>query len=170
MEAQLKELKYVARLQPAAATVSDIEDFQRHIPFPLSSTFAVYCRTQNGGVPSSKNNQFIPRKHHAPYWKMARQRFINEAGEFDVNQLYGLTSEERHSLFHWSENAKRVWRLPEIYWVVASDITGAKLVSELTTDNDAVYFWEPYIEPHLFQVTDSLLEFYNSLEQEVVEE
>ncbi|QIF03784.1 SMI1/KNR4 family protein [Roseimicrobium sp. ORNL1] len=170
MNTDIKKIEYVARLQPAPASDSEIEGFQRNIPFPLSPTFVTYCLTQNGGIPLEKNNLFIPSKRHAQYWNMCGRRFINSAGQFDVNCLYGLTVDERCSILRWTENARRVRRLPDLFWVVASDGVGLEAVSQLTTGNDAVYLWEPNIEPHLFQMTDSLLEFYNSLEPETFEE
>ena len=170
MDTVLKKIECAAGLCPSPASELDIESFQQNIPFPLSPTFVTYCLTQNGGFPLSQNNLFVPPKHHTQYWKMCRRRFINPAGEFDVNCLYGLTEDERFSTLFWTENARRVWRLPDLFWVVASDGIGLRAVSQLTTGNDAVYLWEPNIEPHLFQMTDSLLQFYNSLEPEPVGE
>lgn len=138
-------------------------EFEERFAGALSSTYRRFCAVHGGGFPSEENSYLIPHARHTQYWDYCQERLTDPGGQMDVICLYGITGEEGLDLRKETANTRRVWHLPEEFWVVASDGVGMNLVSRLKEGADEVYLWEPHVDPKLFQISVSLLDFYNSL-------
>jgi hypothetical protein len=160
----MKKLSYLNGTECEPVTEIEVASFKEAIGLDrLSETFVSYCRSQNGGVPAPSCEYFVPDSSKIEYWNLCQQRFINPAGEIDVNILLGITSDKDFSILHWTSNARRIWGLAGDYFCVAYDGIGSKIVSRLVEGADQVYFWEPHVEPHFFLIADSLADFYDGL-------
>lgn len=156
-------LQYRINCIPAAE--EQVNEFKGHYPGSVfSPTFLAYCRNENGGVPARCNECFKPHRKHHSYWHFCRGRVINLGGDISIYDLLGINpSNSRFDLNHWAKNAHEVWKLDPSFFVIAYDGIGSKIVSKLLADDDQVYFWEPFVEPHFFLIADNLAEFYQGL-------
>lgn len=161
----MKKIAYYEGQSCAPASDDEMAAFKKKAGIQsLSPTFITFCQTQNGGSPNSTNDYFYPRPIMADYWNFCKQRVINPAGLIDVSDLLGVTSVERFSTAHWSDNAHQIWHLRDDFFCVAYDGIGSRLVSRLREGDDKVYYWEPHVEPHFFLIAEDLAEFYGGLE------
>ena len=161
---ELKQLFYYEGLSPGPVGGAEVERFLKDSGLQqVSKTFMEYCSRDNGGCPSPQNGFLIPSEQQEAYWELCRNREIDSCGTIELNNLYGIGGHDRFGLAGRTTNTRRVWSLPEKFWVVASDGVGIHLVSRLEEGDDAVYYWEPNVPPHLYKITDSLLEFFDSL-------
>ncbi len=143
--------------QPASA--DDLEAFKKYAGIErLSPTFVEFCTSLNGGYHTESCSYFYPRPAMREYWES------DVASSIDPQQTMGVTSDERFSITHWSDNGHNIWSMPRDFFCIATDTFGSKLVSRLKEDDDAVYFWWPQANRTFFRITDTLAEFYAGLE------
>jgi hypothetical protein len=152
-------------LRPASQPQIDswAEAFYDSSGFRCSPVFLRFCGEHNGGL-TSWDLRFLPQPSHKIYYAYVNNREFNRGKAIQVARLYGIgESPAEYTIEKATENAQSVWGLSSDFFVVTSDPYGFRIVSRLIENDDAVYFWEPAVEPHFFKIADNLNDFYEGL-------
>jgi len=150
---------YFRRVSQAWATDEDIANAERECGCKLPTAFKDFCRIYNGGFPEERNECYlVPKKFsyfHTEY---------KEDGVL-ITTLYGL---DRDPLWNFREELESTAYLKPSLLPITDDPFGNGIFVKKSDPDGPVFFrdhelWAGPSAPYLFQVADSLEEFYNGL-------